>query len=251
MQAFEVLRGSIIFCLFFCWMTPAIHSSPFTGSQYFQQLFQLGNLEKHDQQANDRSCCYPPQWQGYLFSAFVDETPGTVVIYQDWKNTRFAMETLFTRWIVIFNLSAKSATIYTVDKVNEQCYSGKVGNVTYEDVVQPCLDNSQFIGNVQMGDELDHTDSTGVSAWVQPNPNGVTYGRVVSRKSCVPVYETWFGPHGPSPSGSMFSLDGMQVYFGVVSTIVDPSVFTPPPYCKFQEQVGDDFKRLWPRFFQK
>jgi hypothetical protein len=248
----QVLVVSTVLCLA---ITQARHVGE--SALLYRRFLHNNRVPSSANRENEPPCCYPKQWQGLLFRYLSGANFETVAkLYIDQVNSRLAADFTLNYFdgkssngsqILLFDPSTQSAVIFNIDKQKKTCQKQKIDHVTLEELILPCMtDKAVYFGSLPIGDADDASDSLMVKSWMLNLTSDTTFERIVSAKNCVPVLES-------TRRISAESTDLVSsYYFQIKTSIVDPTVFNPPPYCSkhadilnqdLRSTVFDIFKR--------
>jgi len=231
---------------------------------------------------NPAPCCLPKVWQGKVHSLFgvaddrgrkaesqeVDENGrpkivgSLIMIYVDENNKRIAGKAFCPKtgnvtyqFIMTFGkgANASGATLYIFSNSAKKCQVKKIPKAQFKPQCIPA--DAKLEGTFPLG--LNRGGLT-VQSWgfLVKNRGTVVGGNIlVTPNNCIPILVREFGvikprPRAeedkpkpkprPRPSGK--AIAGSVYYSEISLTISDPSVFTPPSFCKSEDDNSLHFQ---------
>lgn len=232
-----------------------------------------------EETAEAQGCCLPKTWTSTLFSEVKREGGRkqqgrslrfAETVFVDENNQRIAQDVTVPRgprrnaskisYIALFNKSNKTATLYAFSKKAAKCYTTVLQKAQFRSMCLP--QNSTLLATYSLGAGARALRSQSWGFLVRDRRTTIVGSVVLTPENCVPILAAEKAFSRPRMTKDDEDIDRKRrpqvttvgtLYTDFVTSIRDPSVFSPPSYCKredntllFDEDI--DFTTLIQRF---
>ncbi|XP_061182340.1 uncharacterized protein LOC133190664 [Saccostrea echinata] len=216
-------------------------------------------------------CCTPDQWVADMFldygTVFIDENQdapktaysyinGTVKTAYDYLNQRTYLKLNGAEVSPLIPGPAPFDTTIINDYKNGVQYNigpdGSCQKSTIENMTKQCVpDDAKLVSTGSLASSWNKVQNYRFTANDDlPRSVDATISRNLPTNSCNPVHVVYFVGSAEKGSGTLINLDALNV----VPSILDPSVFKPPPQCKnamFTGKEENERNTVLHRLFRK
>lgn len=236
----------ISLCLLLCYGVGESHQSIVDQSS----LLSFWNIAGGTPGQPGKLCCFPPVWQCTVHSKLVIEGSPEQIYY--WKGNGFidqnnqrAAEDVTTMdtnsqpttlsYILLFNGSSSSATLYAFSKADRKCYKEQLTNAKFKNQCLP--PNSGLLDSFVLGTG---SSTINAQAWgfnITIPGTAVAGVFIFNPDNCGPIMaeQRVSTPIDDGFTTKPWNFDITTLLVNMKETVSDPSVFTPPPYCNGAE----------------
>ncbi|XP_048242747.1 development-specific protein LVN1.2-like [Haliotis rufescens] len=181
-----------------------------------------------------KNCCLPRQWEGFLggIGGLVAGGEGQVIqtisrIAFDAESRRVYAYTNSTTAKGVSSMKIiqdyNTSTMFVIDEMTRTCQKTK-NTLPFNNGCVP--DDAKRVFDMTIGEGSETLQVKIFAMRLQQAKTLLDIQFSVTEKQCVPVGENWTG-----------SVNGVKMvmsmgYFGITPGVKDPSVFTPPSFCK-------------------